>query len=141
MALDIAAIRDGVATRLATVSGLRVHDTIPDDITPPAAVVQVASVKYQEAFAGGLAEVRLRVTLVASKSSDRSGQNKLDAYLSSGTGQSSSIVDAIEADPTLDGSVDSAAISDDDIDYGVATFGSTDYWKADLYVVALRDRS
>lgn len=143
MAFDLAALRDGVKTRLATIDGLSTYDTIPDrDLAVPAAVVQPAQIRYQEAFKKGLVEVRMRVTILTSASSDRVGQDQLDGYLSAGTGQSASIVDAIEADPTLDGAADSSAVDVDfDIDYGRTVVNEAAYWKADLQLKILRARS
>lgn len=143
MAFDLGAIRDGLQVRLQTVSGLRVFDLIPDrDIAVPAAVVQPVRISYQLAFKRGPVDARLRVTLLTSAGNDRSGQDQLDAYLSAGTGETSSIVDAIEADPTLGGAADSAAIDPDfEIDYGRAVINDTTYWKADVQVKVLRSRS
>lgn len=143
MAFDLGAIRDGVKDRLATISGLRVYDVIPDrDLAVPAAVVQPVRISYQQAFKRGPVDARLRVTILTSAGSDRTGQDQLDAYLSAGTGESSSIVDAIEADPTLGGAADNAAVDPDfEIDYGRAVVNDTTYWKADVQIKVLRSRA
>lgn len=143
MAFNLAAIRDGIKTNLATIAGLRVYDTIPSaDLVVPAAVVQPAKIRYQEAFKGGLVEAIMRVTILCSAADARSGQDQLDAFLSAGTGQTSSIVDAIEADKTLNGSADSSAVQvEHEIDYGRAEVNGSAYWKADIDIKVLRARS
>jgi hypothetical protein len=142
MAFDVAAIRDGVKTRLATITGLRCYDTIPDrDIVVPAAVVQPSAIRYQEAFKGGLVEARMRITIITSAGTDRVGQDQLDAYLSAGTGMTKSIVDALEGDKTLNGSADSSGIEvEHEIDYGKTVINEITYWKADVDLKVLRER-
>lgn len=142
MAFDLAAIRDGVKTSLQAIEGLRVYDTIPTaDLAVPAAVVQPVRIRYQEAFKGGLVEAHMRITLLVG-GDDRAAQNALDGYLSAGTGMTLSIVDAIEADKTLNGSADSSAVLvDHDIDYGRAEVAGAAYWKADIEIRVLRARS
>lgn len=144
MAFNLGAIRDGVKTRLDTISGLRVYDTIPlnKDIVVPAAVVQPARIRYQEAFKGGCVEAIIRITVLTSAADARIGQDELDAFLSAGTGMTNSIVDALEADKTLNSSADSSAIQvDHEIDYGPAVINESTYWKADIELKVLRARS
>jgi hypothetical protein len=143
MAFDLAAIRQGVKSLLETVGGLHCYDQVPGaDIAAPAAVVQPVNVSYVQAMGRGPVDVRIRVTLLVSAASDRSGQTLLDGLLSAGTGMALSIVDAIEADRTLGGTVDSVSIDPEfDIDYGRAVINETTYWKADVQLKALRSRS
>ncbi len=52
---DIAAIRAGIKTRLATSSTfIQVSSTMPDTVSPPRAVVDLQSVDYDQAFGNGL---------------------------------------------------------------------------------------
>lgn len=143
MAFDVSAIRDGVKTALSTIDGLRPYDIIPDrDLVVPAAVVQPVKIGFTEAFGRGPVDLRLRVTLLTSAGNDRTGQDQLDGFLSAGTGQTTSVVDALEADRTLGGSVDSLGIDPDfEIDYGRAEINGITYWKADVQVFVLRSRS
>lgn len=140
--MNIASIRDGLKTRLATVSGLRAFDTIPMEFVPPAAVVVPDDpfIDYHEAFKGGLCLVRFRVTLLASRASERTGQDKLDSLLSAGTGQSSSILDAVDGDRTLGGTV-SDCVVDEAVDYGTTDVAGNSYWKADLRLRILVGRT
>lgn len=143
MAFDVGAIRSGLKTRLETIEGLRSFDLIPDrDVPVPAAVVQPVRISYEETFGRGIVQAWFRITILVSAGNDRTGQNRLDAYLSAGTGQTLSIVDAIEADKSLGGSVDSSGIDPDfEIDYGRTVVNEVTYWKADVQVKILRSRS
>jgi len=94
-------IYTALGVRLATISGLRVADHLPEQINPPVAVIQLESVTYHRAFVGGLSEWRFVVSCVAGRMGDRVAQRLLDTWLSySGAG---SVRAAIEADPTLGG--------------------------------------
>lgn len=115
MALDLADIRAGLAARLATVSGLNTYKHVPGDLTNlPAAVIYgpdgPEAIDYDLAFGGGLTEVRWRFGVFTSKTLEAAGQALLDEYLSAGTGQTKSVVDAIYGDRTLGGTVDHARV-------------------------------
>jgi hypothetical protein len=99
---DVSALRNGIATNLATVSGLRTAATVPDQINPPIAVVMPMSIEYDLAFArSGGDEYEFSVMVIVGRVDERSAQNKLDAYCSgSGT---QSIKAAIESNKTLGG--------------------------------------
>jgi len=99
---DISALRAGIATNLATVSGLRTSATVPDQISPPIAVVMPLSIEYDLAFArSGGDQHEFSVMVIVGRVDERMAQNKLDAYCS-GTG-AQSIKAAIESDKTLGG--------------------------------------
>lgn len=138
--MNLAAIRDGLETRLATVSGLRAHDTVPDTLVPPAAVVVPERVDYHVAMRKGLCAVRFRVQVVAQRVAERSGQDLLDGYLSAGTGLTSSLVDAIEADRTLGGAASDVVVEAASA-YGPVTYGGVDYLGAELAVVVYTPRT
>lgn len=96
------AVRQGLATALDTITGLRSFDYVPDGISPPAAVVEPIEVTYHEAnVSTGLNYYRAYVLVIVGRMSDRSSQDRIDAYLDN-TG-ASSIRAAIEADRTLGG--------------------------------------
>ncbi len=44
--MSIAAIRSGLGDNLATISGLRVAETIPDNPSPPIAIISLSNVTY-----------------------------------------------------------------------------------------------
>lgn len=102
-------VRDGLKTRLETISGLRVYDLIPDTVTPPAAVVGQLDFTFDIDNARGLDQAQVDVLVIVQRFSERSGQNLLDLYLS-GTG-TSSIKTAIEGDRTLGGVVNTLRVT------------------------------
>lgn len=104
---DVGAQRAGLATLLGNVPNLRVATTVPDDVLPPMAVVAPGDpfIDYHLAQAKGLAEADWRIIVAVSKTPGAGTQALLDDYLSSGTGHTLSIIDALEADKTLAGVV------------------------------------
>ena len=102
-------VRDGLKTRLETISGLRVYDLIPDTVTPPAAVVGQLDFTFDIDNARGLDQAQVDVLVIVQRFSERSGQNLLDLYLS-GSG-ASSIKAAIEGDRTLGGVVNTLRVT------------------------------
>ena len=95
------AVRTGLATALQTISGLRCFDYVPDSLSPPAAIVEPLEIEYGTAMANGLNHCMGYVLIVVGRMSDRSSQDRIDAYVN--TSGASSVVTAIEADTTLGG--------------------------------------
>ena len=75
-------IRDGLATNLATITGLRTSATVPDNINPPVAIVEPMSISFDTSFNRGLDEYSFKITVIAGRADERSGQNKIDGYCS-----------------------------------------------------------
>lgn len=99
--MTVSQLRSGLATRLATISGLRTSSFVPDSIDPPVAIVIPSTVTYDTTFARGMDEYEFIVLLLVGRVSDRTAQASMDAYCNpSGT---SSVKAAIEADKTLGG--------------------------------------
>jgi len=97
---DLSLLRAGLSTNLATINGLRATATIPDNPTPPQAVVIPQSISYDTSFGRGTFNTfEFVVTLLVGRVDARSSQNALDAYCAS-TG-SASIKQAIESERTL----------------------------------------
>lgn len=94
-------VRAGLGTALDTITGLRVFDYVPDSLSPPAAVVEPLEVDYDEAMKRGLDVYRAFVLVIVGRMSDRSSQDRLDAYVA-GSG-ASSVKAALEANRTLGG--------------------------------------
>lgn len=104
------AVRDGLATNLKLINGLRVHDHIPDGLAPPAAVIEPLEVTYDEAMARGLDYYRAFILVVVGRMSERSASDSLDAYIA-GSG-SQSIKAAVESDPTLGGACSTLRVTE-----------------------------
>lgn len=110
MAGSASGLQSALATRLATITGLRVADHLPEQVMPPMAVIQLQSVNYHRAMAGGLSEWTFVVSLVAGRMGDRSAQLSLDGWIAwSG---SSSVRAAIEADRTLGGACNTCKVAE-----------------------------
>ena len=101
-------VRDGLKTRLQTITGLRVYDLIPDTVSPPAAVVGQLDFTFDINNARGLDQANCDVLVIVQRLSERVAQDKLDAFLAgSGAG---SIKAAIEGDRTLGGAVNTLRV-------------------------------
>lgn len=119
-------IRDGLKTRLVTITGLNGHARWPDQINLPAAAVEMASGVYDEDFEEG-ATYRFRVVLLAAalQRGFDAAQSNVDQYIvPTGT---KSIKAAIEADKTLGGKADSVRVTGFS-DYGVLEVNAVQYW-------------
>jgi hypothetical protein len=106
--MNVSSVRDGIKARLQTISGLRAYDVIPDKVTPPCAIVGQLDFTFDIDNARGLDQASLDVYVIVQRLDARSGQNKLDEYLGSG---SSSIKSAIEGDRTLGGTVNTLRVT------------------------------
>lgn len=119
----ISQIRDGLAARLATIPGLRVHDTVPGQINPPAAVVRRRQTRYDITL-DGADDYTMVVTVFVQASNDRTAQDAIDAYIDASG--ASSVVAAIHVDPTLGGVVDFARVVSAEED-GLTEFAQIEY--------------
>ena len=96
---SISELRTALATNLGTISGLRTSEFIPDNPSPPIAVVQFDRAQYHLDMRNGMAEYNFVVQLIVGRVDERTAQKSLDAYCSS-TG-SSSVLLGVESDRTL----------------------------------------
>lgn len=110
MAGNATNIHDAIARALATIPGLRVADHLPEQVSPPMAVIQIQSVTYHRAMQGGSSEWAYVISLIAGRMGDRAAQRTLDGWMSWDGAQS--VRAAIEADRTLDGTCDSLLVQD-----------------------------
>jgi hypothetical protein len=102
-------VRTNLKTRLATISGLRVYDYVPDSINVPGAVVGQLDITFDASFNRGLDNATCTIILIVGRMSEQAGQSKLDGYLA-GSG-STSVKAAIEADVTLQGAVQTLRVT------------------------------
>lgn len=98
----IADIREGIASNLSTIPGLRTSWYVPDDPKPPIAVVLPDSVRFDVAFSRGLDEYTFFVFVIVGRVNERTAQSLIDTYCNPSGAES--IKAAIEADKTLGGS-------------------------------------
>jgi hypothetical protein len=132
----VSELRDGLKANLATVTGLRTADTVPDNPSPPIAVVFPQGVTFNNAFANGMNTYTFSVYVIVNRVSERSAQNSLDAYIS-GTG-SNSIKRAVESDKTLGGKAYDVRVSEVR-SYGDITIGEINYLSAEFIVLCYAD--
>ena len=133
---SVAELRTGLATNLATITGLRTSDFQPDSISPPIAIVFPVSVNYDETFHRGMQTYTFAVQVIVGRVSERSGQSTLDSYCSS-TG-TNSIKLAIESDKTLNGKAFDLRVTDMR-NYGELTVGEVNYLSAEFVVLCYAD--
>jgi len=100
---DITAIRQGLATNLGTIPGLRASAELIDNPTPPIAVINLDSIDYHGAMKNGLTTYNFVVTVIVGRAAEREMQRKLDAYCQPTGAQS--VKAAIESNRSLSGEV------------------------------------
>lgn len=133
----IADIRTGLKDRLSSIPGLRCYDVVPDKPELPCAVVRPDEpfvADYQEAMQKGLAQVRFRVDVIVQGVELGRAQQALDAFISSGTGETSSVAGAIETDRTL-GSTVSTCVVERCENYGRRTINDVDSYLGCEFVI------
>lgn len=131
---DIQLIRQGLATNLATISGLRTSLDVPDNPSPPIAIVQLIRAEYHQDFRNGMTEYTFAVQVLVGRQDDRTAQRKLDAYCSSDS--ASSIKGAIESNRNLGGNAFDVVVTEMS-SYGSVLVNDTTYLAAEFAVRVL----
>ncbi len=133
---NISDLRNGIATNLATIIGLRTAATIPDNPNPPIAIVTPNTVTYHRSMQNGMSEYSFTVTVVVGRVSERTAQNTLDLYCSAtGTG---SIRKAVESDRTLGGKAFDCVVTGMR-NYGSIQLGDNTYLAAEFDLTVQAD--
>ena len=123
---SLSELRDGLKTRLATISGLHTHDVMPDTVIVPAAIVRPRTGEYRGSLAGQ-PSTAFEIIILVALARLSTAQDNLDPYLSV-TG-SSSIFAAIEGDRTLGSKADDLLVSGWR-NYGSVSIAGTEYLSA-----------
>jgi hypothetical protein len=131
---NITELREGIAANLATIPGLRTAATIPDNPSPPIAIVQLNRVQYHQDFKRGMTEYDFSVQVIVGRVDERTAQRRLDAYCSS-TGESA-IGLAIESDRTLGGKAFDCIVTEM-TNYGSVLISDVTYLAAEFNVRVL----
>lgn len=131
---DIQLIRQGLATNLGTIPGLRTAIDIPDNPSPPIAIVQLVRAEYHQDFKNGMTEYTFAVQVVVGRADDRTAQRSLDAYCSSDS--ASSVKQAIESNRTLSGNAFDCVVTEMS-SYGSVLINDTTYLAAEFAVRVL----
>ncbi|HEY7822238.1 MAG TPA: hypothetical protein VIG24_05375 [Acidimicrobiia bacterium] len=119
---SIEAMRDGIATRLGTISGLRVSATFLDSPRPPVAMVLPDRVDYDLNANRGADTFIFTVSLLVGRADDRAAQRNIDAYVVG----SGSVKAAIESDRTLGGAANTCRVTEMR-NYGQVNIGDVVY--------------
>lgn len=110
MSANASDIHVGLREALSAVPGLRIADHLPEQVSPPMAVILLQNVQYHRAMQGGLSEWTFVISCVTGRMGERSAQQQLDSWLAwSGDG---SVRAAVEADQTLGGACSTLVVSD-----------------------------
>lgn len=102
MAFALGTVRTNLASALTAITGWETYSYVPDSPLPPCVVVQPTECDYHLAMQAGLTVVKLDLVLIVSSVVSDEDQATLDAYLSSGTGQTRSVIDTLQGN-TLSG--------------------------------------
>jgi hypothetical protein len=127
---SISELRQGLATNLQTISGLRVVDTLPDLVNPPMAMIGLTKVAYNQQNQRSMAEYTFQVTVVVGRVSERTAQALLDVLVAPGSG---SVKYAIESDRTLGGKAFETFVPELSA-YGAVSINGIDYLSAEFSV-------
>ncbi len=133
--MSITDIRDGIATNLATISGLRTSAELPDQPNPPIAVVQLNNVTYDQAFQGGLVLYNFTITVIVGRVAERVAQQRLNAFASTGAG---GIKAALQSDRTLGGHAFDVKLQEM-TNIGAITLGEQQYLAAEFAAIVYAD--
>ena len=106
----LSAMRPALASNLSGITGLRTAATMPDQPTPPVAIVMPQSVSYDTSMARGLDTYEFVLLVIVGRVDERTAQNLLDGYCNP-TG-ATSIKAAIESDRTLGGQANDLRVTD-----------------------------
>ena len=128
--MSLALIRAGLAANLATIPGLRVSAEIPDNPSPPIAIIMLQSVNYDAAMHRGATTYNMQVTVLVGRVAERDAQRKLDQYTDAGA---RIIKSAVESDRQLNGAAFDVRLSSLD-SFGALSLGEQTYLAAEYSV-------
>lgn len=81
--MDLGAVMDEVAARIDTIEGLRVFAYPPDNVAPPAAIVDYPDTyTYDDTFRRGMDRISLPVMVLVGKVSERASRDRISDWLS-----------------------------------------------------------
>src|SRR6266496_4990333 len=109
MSFSIPLIRDALQTRINTIAGLQVYDTMPEQVVLPAAIVYPSPGTFLTySTLDGAADLEFIVIVLVSSAVDDLAQDQLDNFLADSGALS--IKAAVDADQSLGGTVDYASV-------------------------------
>jgi len=109
MPATVTQVATGLATNLATITGLRTSAYQPEQLNTPLAFPMINTVNFHKAMRGGDVVMDWTVTVLVGRYTDRTSFTALDGYLSySGA---TSVRAALESDKTLGGVCQTLVVS------------------------------
>lgn len=130
MASDVS-IRDGLVTRLQTITGLTGYDHIPGQINAPAATVSRRQTRFDSVMARGADDFEYLVRVHVPFADPKLAQEQMSEYLA-GSG-AKSIYAAIDGDDTLGGVADFSRVREAG-EEAIANVGGVDYLAVDFVI-------
>ena len=131
MTATITEVKQGLATRLATITGLRAFAYQPDQLNAPIAFPTLDNIVYHRTMRNPMIEMTFTISVIVCKADSRAAQSQVDPYVSAtGTFR---VKQAIEADRTLGGKVDDLIVQSAG-GYQVITAEDGDYLAVDFTV-------
>lgn len=109
MTATVTEVKEGLATRLDTITGLRAFAYQPDQLNAPIAFPMLDNILYHRTMRTALTEMSFTVTVIVCKADSRSAQKQVDPYVSASG--ASSVKAALEGDRTLGGKVDDLIVT------------------------------
>jgi hypothetical protein len=134
MTTTVAELRAGLATNLATISGLRTSAFIPDNPSPPIAIVVPQRIDFDQAMGRGMDEYSFDIVVIANRMSERTAQTTLDGYCN--PSGALSVKTALEIDKTLGGKAFDLRVTDMS-SYTALALGETTYLAATFSVTVI----
>lgn len=125
--MSLADIRKGIGANLATIRNLRVAVEIPDNPSPPIAVLGLNSATYDKAFKNGLTTYEFNVQVIVGRVAERDAQRKLDSFIAG------ELKAAVESDKTLGGSAYDVIVTEMS-SVGTVQLGDATYLAADFSI-------
>ena len=124
--MTIAQLRSGLKTNLQTISNLRVYDTLPDVVNPPAALISLEKIAYNQQNRNSMGLYTFKVTIVLGRVAERYAQQSLDTLV-----EPTGVKAALESDPSLGGSAFEVFVPELSA-YGAVSINGIDYLSAEF---------
>lgn len=123
-------VKEALGAVLDTIDGLRVYPHLQPQINPPAAVIAPGEGEFLTYRTSNVShDLDLMITILVQLGTDRSADQKLSDYIADSGDKS--IYALIEANQTLNGTVDSTIITKA-TNWGVRTFAGVEYLAVDF---------
>lgn len=131
MTATITEVKQGLATALAAITGLRTFAFQPDQLNAPIAFPTLDNILYHRTMKTAMTEMTFTITAIVRKADSRAAQTQVDPYVSASG--AFSVRAALEADRTLGGKVDDLIVNSAG-GYSIVTAEDGDYLAVEFNV-------